>query len=391
MIGLEIDRVNSYILEKHHLTQHSKAETVLQITEDLCGLHATGILEPYLTLFIRMKDFKKEDLDNELYIIKGMGRIRGMRKTLFILSKEMIPIVHTVIRYQTVKRDNKYLEIREISREHYDKLADQIIQLLTEKERSTSQIKTAIPTKKDINAVISVMCDEMLIIRGKPISSWKDRRLFYAPFTQYFPNIDLDKYNELEATTLLIDKYIKNYGPVTETDIVWWLGITKGKVRVSLKQLSDTIETVKVGELEYEYFASKSDMKSLEAIDTNSLSTVNILPGLDPYIMGYKNRERYVDYDYYEYIFDRSGNATTTILLNGYVIGVWDIVEKPEPLIKYHFFKKINAKTISIIKAECKKMGKFITGKTVALKECKEMNPLTKRTMGGFMSPLKEC
>ncbi len=391
MFNFEIDQVNSYLLEKHHLKQQNKINDILQIVDDICGLHATGTLEPYLSLFTRMKDFHKEDLDNELYKKKRLGRIRGMRKTLFIITKEMIPLVHTVIKDQTVKRDNMYLEIRDISREQYDKLVNKIINLLTKKEKSTSELKTLIKSEKDLNAVISVMCDEMFIIRGKPISSWKDRRLFYAPFAQYFPDIKLDAYDESQATAKLINKYIRNYGPVTETDIVWWLGITKGKVRASLKQFADTLETVKLGDLEYEYLLFKSERKAIEDIELNSQPTVNILPGLDPYIMGYKNRERYVNYANYEYIFDRSGNATTTILLNGHIVGVWDIVEKPEPLIKFHLFEDVNPTIHNMIEVECKKMGKFITGKKVATIECNKMNPLTKRTMGGFMTPLKDC
>jgi len=41
--------------------------------------------------------------------------------------------------------------------------------------------------------------------------------------------------------------------------------------------------------------------------------------------------------------------------------------------------------------SEGSKIGKFITGKDIEIKECEDMIPLTKRTMGGFMSPLKDC
>ncbi|MFX1454581.1 MAG: winged helix DNA-binding domain-containing protein [Promethearchaeota archaeon] len=391
MDKVQIDQVNSYLLEKHHLKEQSKINNILQIVNDLCGLHATGILEPYLTLFTRMKDFKKEDLDNELYKKMSLGRIRGMRKTLFILTKEMIPVVHNVIKHQTVKRDNKYLELRDITREEYDELAREIINLLAKKEMSTSEIKKAVSSKKDINAVISVMCDEMLIIRGKPISSWKDKRLFYAPFKSYFPELNLNEYDVTLATTDLISNYIRNYGPLSEKDIVWWTGLTKGKVRTSLKHLSNVLEIIKVGDLDIDYLIHKSVKNDIESVEIKKQDTVNILPGLDPYIMGYKDRVRYVNPDNYEFIFDRSGNGTTVILLDGYVIGVWDIFEKPEPLIKFHMFNDVNSKILKKIEFECGRIGKFITGANVKLKKCEEMKPLTKRTMGGFMTPLKDC
>jgi len=91
---------NQLILKKYNLTEDTRIDDILQITNDLCGLHATEPIRPYLTLFTRANGFIKEDLDRDLYIKKNLGRIRGMRKTLFIETKEMIPIVHNSIKSQ---------------------------------------------------------------------------------------------------------------------------------------------------------------------------------------------------------------------------------------------------------------------------------------------------
>jgi hypothetical protein len=386
-----IKQVNKFILSKQHLTNDSKIDNIIQISNDLCGLHATGTIEPYLSLFVRMNNFKKDDLDRELYINRSMGRIRGMRKTLFIEPKEMIPIVHNSIRYTTIQRDLKYLKYRGISKAEYGKLSKQILALLHKDELSTSELKKILHSEKDIVAVISVMCDEMLLIRGKPLKSWKDRRIYYAPFKNYFPNLNLEEIDETVAIETLIGKYIKTYGPVTVEDIVWWLGITKGKVNGALLNLEDKTEIIKIKNLEYDYIINKTDLDILSKIKQDSFQSVNVLPDLDPYMMGYKNRERYVDYKNYEYIYDRSGNATTSILLNGVVIGIWDIVEKPNPQIKVFLFDEVENQIKSQIGVECKNIGNFIIEKDISIKFCKKMTPLTKRTMGGFMSPLKEC
>ena len=118
---------------------------------------------------------------------------------------------------------------------------------------------------------------------------------------------------------------------------------------------------------------------------------MNLLPRLDPYLMGYKDRDRYVSHRDYEFIFDRSGNATSTIILDGRVVGIWDIAEKPKPLLKMFIFEKSGENLVKSLISEGKKVGKFITGQDVDIVMCKDMMPLTKRTMGGFMSPLKDC
>jgi hypothetical protein len=391
MKNFTLDVVNQLILKKHHLTEKSRIDDILQITDDLCGLHATGTIEPYLSLFARTKSFNKEDLNNQLYIKKNLGRIRGMRKTLFIETKQMIPIVYNSIKSQTDKRDEQYLEIREISVDEYKSLSNQILDLLSEREMSTTDIKKVLLSQKDIVAVISVMCDKLLLIRGKPIKSWKDRRILYAPFNSYFPGIDLNQYTQDEAIQLLIQKYIKSYGPVTLNDITWWLRFTKTHAKKILNSLESQIEKIKIADLDLEYYLFKVDIYELSKSTFGEKNVINLLPRLDPYLMGYKNRDRYVNQDEYEFIFDRTGNATSTILLNGRVIGIWDVVVKPKPLLKWILFEEKEVDIMEIIIYEGKKVGKFMAGQDVDILKCKDMSQLTKRTMGGFMSPLKEC
>jgi hypothetical protein len=380
--------INKLILSKQHLTQDSKLNDILKITEDLCGLHATGTIEPYIQLFIRAINFKKQDLNTELYTKKTLGKIRGMRKTLFILTTELMQIVYPFARNFTQNREQKYLEYRNISLEEYKALSRKILDLLQTKELSTREIKQQINSKKDLVAVISIMCDQMHLIRGKPVSSWRDRRLLYAPFRKYFPNLNLSKYNENEALNHLIKKYIRSYGPVTIDDIVWWSGITKTKLKPILANLEAEIVTIHISDLNHEYLLFLTDHELLENRSMQE-STINLLPLLDPYMMGYKSRERYVDINKYDYIFDRSGNATQVILQDGFVIGIWDIILKPKALCKLYFLEEIDDTILKKVNSKATELSKFITGREFEINICKSMVPLTEKTMGGFMSPLK--
>ncbi|TFG17436.1 MAG: hypothetical protein EU531_03300 [Promethearchaeota archaeon] len=387
---LELDKLatNKLILTKHHLTYASKIDDILEITEDLCGLHATRTIEPYIQLFVRVKNYEKEDLDAELYTKKTLGKIRGMRKTLFIFTKYLMQIVYPIAKNLTEDRELKYLKYRNISLEEYSELSKQILNLLQKEELSTSQIKQRVKTKKDLVAVISVMCDQLFLIRGKPVSSWRDRRLLYAPFKTYFPNLNLSKYTETESLTLLIDKYIMSYGPVTINDIIWWSGLTKTKLNPILTHLEAELVNIHISSLDYEYYIVSSDINILEKLHSEQ-TTINLLPLLDPYMMGYKDRERYVDMNNYKYIFDRSGNATQVILQDGFVIGIWDVIQKPKPICKLYFFEDVNDNIVNMVTSKAKKLATFITGKELDIHICKSMLPLTERTMGGFMSPLK--
>ena len=70
-----LTQVNNLTLGKQHLTEDSKIDDIIQITEDICGLHSTNLMTSYLSLFVRTNNFKKTDLERELYINKKLGDI----------------------------------------------------------------------------------------------------------------------------------------------------------------------------------------------------------------------------------------------------------------------------------------------------------------------------
>jgi len=172
---------------------------------------------------------------------------------------------------------------------------------------------------------------------------------------------------------------------------MWWLGLGKTKARTALKALQKEITTVGLSEV-YGYFMMlNEDAVQLRTMATVPRPVVNLLPVLDPYLMGYKERERYIENAPYDWVFDRSGNATSTILAGGRVAGVWDFEEAEPPTIKLFFFQGISSKVQEAAYTEAQRMGAFLGGEAAQIRQCTTMTPLTKRTAGSFMSPLKDC
>jgi hypothetical protein len=175
------------------------------------------------------------------------------------------------------------------------------------------------------------------------------------------------------------------------TDASWWSGFTKTDVKQALEDFEDEILGLKISSLEGNYVMLASDLERLESTEIQKKPLVNFLPLLDPYLMGYKDRERYLAQKHYTRIFDRSGNVTSTILLDGKILGVWDFSEDKIPAVKILLFEKVKPPVLKEIHSLAEKIGNFISEKEAQVKECRSMVPLTERTMGGFMSPLKGC
>ena len=391
MDTLDLTQVNKLVLQKQHLTEDSKIDDIIQITDDICGLHSTSLTTSYLSLLARSKSFKKTDLERELYINRTLGRIRGMRKTLFLQTKNMIPIVYSATFNMIEKYFEKYMEFHKVSLKEYQEISRKIMNILKGRELPVSEIRKELNSKLSIPAIIQLMCDYGLLIRSKPIKDWKDRRNNYGLFTDYFPNLDLKKFSEKEAIKKLVYKYVVAFGPVTEVDIAWWTGLPKIKIREAINSFKSQLKRVKISNLNGTYIMIEEDIDHLNNIINSGKPALTLLPELDPYPMGYKERERYIDANNYNKVFDRSGNITSSILIDGIVIGVWGAEVKPEKIVKFHIFHSIEKDLYSELYSKAQRIGQFYFDEKVVIKECKSIIPLNERTAGGFMTPLKNC
>ncbi|MFX1303692.1 MAG: DNA glycosylase AlkZ-like family protein [Promethearchaeota archaeon] len=391
MDTLELNKVNKLILKKQHLTEDSKIDDLIQITDDVCGLHSTNLTTSFLSLFARTKNFEKTDLERELYTNRTLGRIRGMRKTLFIQTKNMIPIVYSATFNMIEKYFEKYMEFHNFSLKEYQEVSGKIMNILKGRELSASEIRKELNSNLSIPAIIQLMCDNGVLLRVKQIKDWKDRRNKYALFKEYFPSIDLKKIDEKKATQLLLKKYLERYGPVSENDMSWWIGLPKSQIREALKNIEPQLNKIKISSIKGTFIISNSDIVQLQNSTNSNKPLLTLLPELDPYPMGYKERERYIEFNNYNKVFDRSGNISSSIFLDGVIIGVWDAEEKPEPVVKFYLFRSIDKDLFEELCSKVQKIGKFYFNKEVPIKECESMTPLTERTAGGFMRPLKNC
>lgn len=382
-----IEAVNRFILEKQHLNENSKIDDIVQIARDLGGLHATNPSTPFLSLLARANLFDKDSLLDELYKHKSLSKVTYVRRTMFILPKDMLPVAFAAVRKNASVMTEQHLKYLGMTQKEYDKTARQILSILKDNGSTLNELKEKIGAIPHLTYVVRMMCFQGLLIRGAPKAGWKSSLHTYFPMKQYYPDFKTFINGEKEAQRYVVDQYIANYGPVCEKDIFWWTGFLKTPVRAILDDMQERLSTVAISGLEGPFFLLASQEGALRDIQSDNTRTVNILPCLDPYLMGFKYRDRYIDTDFFSYIFDRSGNATKTILHEGKVIGIWDF---ESPLFKYFLFHSIEKEVLKKIKDSARKVGQFLCGRNVQMKECTDMKPLTKRTAGGVMSPLKD-
>jgi hypothetical protein len=332
---IPIEQVNQFVLQKHHLTYETKSDDLVQIIQDIGGLHATRATTPYLSLFIRTRNFTRNLLHEELYTKKTLGKIRWVRKTVYILPQERLSVAFSATRSMIVPLSEKYAKYFGITHREYKEISNQILTMLQGKEMTVKEMKGALETDVNIGAIVNLMCDTGLLLRWKPRKGWKSNLHTYIRLDEFVPAIDISLIDQREAKKEVVEWYLTAFGPVSEEDITWWTGFKKSDVRQCLSDLEGQLGFLSIVGFDEEYLMLSSQKSSLLKTKVPTIPVVNIFPVLDPYLMGYKLRKRYLNPEDYEYIFDRSGNVTSTITMNGRIVGIWDV---QNPFIKLFLF-----------------------------------------------------
>ncbi len=163
--------------------------------------------------------------------------------------------------------------------------------------------------------VLYQMAMELRIVRAEPAGSWRSSQYRWAGATDWAKH-DPNEVDEVEGRDLLLERYLRAFGPATLTDIRWWTGWTLRDVRHSLKSIGAAVVDL---ESRQDGFVLRGDLET-SGVDP---TVVSFLFGLDPTVMGWKERDWYLDPRHVSTLFDRNGNAGCTVWIDGRVVGGW--------------------------------------------------------------------
>jgi hypothetical protein len=368
---------------RHHLDSPLAAgpASLLEVADATVGLHSTLPGTPYLSLNARIDGFDMDDLDREVYDHRALVRLKVMRGTLFLLTHELAQIAFAATMAVSLDRDRKWLGIDPSA---YRRLAPLVLDVLGQRSLTAAELRGEVGPDDDLTAVVSLLCDEARIVRDRPTGGRTSTRYRYRRWEETFPELNLRAYDRERATDELVRRYVTSYGPVSVRDVVWWTGLSVKRIRASLDRLGDELEALgdpRTGERWLRIGGTDGD-----AAPRRGTPRVRLLPRLDPYTMGYRDRARLVDVGHEGLVYDRGGNATSVVLQDGRIAGVWDLTDSPTPTGRLMLFDPASParrRALDLV-AET---GEFWFGRSIPVREYTQMVPLKQRT-GVMRKPL---
>lgn len=353
-----LEKVNSYLLHKQHLAEDKPNDDVVQTVWDVGGLHATGATVPYLSLWARSATFAKGKLEEALYEKRSLGKVLCMRDTLFILPKELLPVAYQATMKSREALMTRYLRGSGLSREEYEHRMALILKTLASGAKTSAEIARGIDGNHGLKVALAFAPNDWQLIRTRPRGTWRSNLYEYSPFALWFPDVDLNSIGPEKAKVQLVRHYLATFGPAKEEDIAWWSGFSKGETKTALEALGKEVANIEISDLDGEFLILVAEIEPLERSEPGG-HRLFLLPSLDPYIMGYKDRERFLAPEHYSKVFDRAGNAMPTIWAEGRVVGVWQ-EKSPKASLILLLFQEIGAPYLRGVEAEAHRLGKFL-------------------------------
>jgi hypothetical protein len=386
-------QVNHYLWRRQGFAR-DRESAPRAVLDDLMGIYATAPT-CYLSWLVRDPAFHFSDLDRILYEERRAARIRAMRYSTFIVTGRLLPAVHQATKAQALANRWKLGKLAGITEAQYEELAQTIEGLLAAKNLTASEIKKALPEEMSgmeeaLNYVIPFMNAEGRLVRAKARGGWKSDLFEYARFDRWMPAVNLNEISPGAACVVLAREYFDGYGPATSGDFRWWSGLPKAEAQMAVTALEGELVPVEIEGVDHWMLAAK--MERLRECPARLPQGIRLLPVWDAYLMAYRDRQRYLPKKWVEYVYDKAGNATSTILLNGTVGGVWDIQEEKKTLIvKIAFFEKAEPVALNELETWLTRLAEGTGHESAFVVQCEAPLRVTEGPRNRFLSPLKEA
>ena len=344
------------LARRHLLLPDRRTDDVVAISDAMVALHSSDPASVYLSAWARMNHPSLTAVDGVLYDPPALIRHHAMRRTLWVMSPVVARLAHAacttgLVRAQTT-RTAGMIEQAGISEHGADWLAQakrKVLHALHSRGRaSTRQLGIDVPelteklhlapdtryaaTPAAHTRVLLMLGFDGDIVRVRPSGSWINGAYTWAAMDEVLPG-GIGGLDPAPARAELVRHWLRAFGPGTAADLQWWLGSTAAAVKRSL----ETIDAAPVRLDSGPGWVLPDDLEP----DGDPEPWVALLPGLDPTVMGWKDRDFYLDPGLSRQLFDRNGNAGPTVWVNGRVVGGW--VQRPDGEICVKILARVSA------------------------------------------------
>lgn len=380
MRHVDDDERRARIARRHGLAPWSRLPDPEAATTAMTVLHATEPASVHLALHARVSDLTVAEVERALYADRSLVKQLAMRRTLFVFPRQLLPAAWGSASARVAAQQHAALG-KEIRRQGLaadpdawlDRACAAVLERLADGcELTSRELREQVPelTGRLVIApdksyggelpiaprVLTLLGARGDVVRGHNDGHWRLQRPRWVRAEAWLGRRP-SRLPAEEGYAELVRRWLVTFGPGTETDLVWWLGATKGIVRDAL---------VRVGAVQVSLDRDQTgwllpeDQEPVEEV----APWAALLPVLDPTTMGWKQRDFYLDPGHTPYLFDGNGNAGSTAWWNGRIVGCW--VQHPGAEVRVVLREDVGADGRAALETEAVRLTQFLDGARIA-------------------------
>ena len=368
-IGVEERRAR--LGRRHHLAASARAG-VVEVARDLVGLHGTDPATVYLAARARMEVPEVAAVDRALYEDRTLVRILGMRRTMFVVPVELMPVVQAACTDAIAVQQRRLLLDMLAKAGLADDPASWVEELGTVTVKALEASGGAVAAEvasydprlglqivvaegkpyegrqSVVTRMLLLLAAEGRIVRGRPRGSWVSGQYRWSVVDDWLPG-GVAEWSTQDAQTELVRRWLAGFGPATIADLKWWSGLPMGQVRRAVAEAG----AVEVDLDGTPGLVLADDLDPVPAPEPWAA----LLPALDPTTMGWAGRDFYLG-PHRPALFDRNGNAGPTIWWDGRVVGGWAQRRTGEVVLR--LLEDVGADATTAIEAEAARLADWL-------------------------------
>ncbi len=334
-------------------------------------LHSTDPVTVFLSIHARA-DVQPAVIEHELYEERALVRMLGMRRTLFVVPRELVPVVYAACTRTIAVRERRRLEKMVLDSDISSRPAAWLTRTLSTARKAleergeafTKDLVAEIPilakrlrvasgtkfeaTQSVGSRVLPQLAMEGRIVRGRPRGSWVSGQYRWVPMERWLDG-SIPAMEQGKAQAELLGRWLAAFGPATEADIRWWTGWTAREARAALAVVPHAVVDLD-GEVG---FVLADDLEPAETLEPSAA----LLPTLDPTTMGWKERDWYLG-EHASLLFDSNGNAGPTVWWGGRVVGGWS--QRRDGEIVFRLLEDVGRDAVWAVEAEAARVAAWL-------------------------------
>lgn len=353
-LGLDDERRRALLATRQLPTAAERhGRTSVDVARSLGPLHSTDPSTAYLQIHARA-DVAVADVDRALYEDRELLRHSTLRRTVHLLSLELVAPAHRAFNHRMTRvlrrnlvrwlEDSPDLDAGVDAQAWLGALEDEVVAAVEALDRPSggelaeqvAGLRVTIdpaPGKaysrpgRITSKVLELLIGEGRIARDRPRGAdFTSAAWTYAPVTDWLPE-GIAELEPAAAVAALVAHHLGPFPGSSIDDLAWWTGLPKGQIARALADL-DAVSVGRDDGVDGHVLADDE----LEVADLDTDPRAALLPGLDATPMGCPARDWFLGPHEPE-LFDRNGNVGPTVWCRGRVVGGWTQREDGEVVV----------------------------------------------------------